>query len=220
MRSARWCLNLISILALVLASRGQPAPRRSAKPPSLEQIWKMDATYRDAEHGVAFRYPSVWLADTQLAYVPPALSIPSDVKPIAGFAYELGGFPRDRPLGPYATTNLEGFGVVYSAIAKGSPAECRAFAESLSKTPQSHTAVIADRSFWVYQTFNFGMMQSTSGKLYATYTNHLCYLFETDVAATSAGEELENIRQLTPAECRFIDQQLLNIMKSVRIVSR
>ena len=219
MRHLLSCLTLISILVLVVASGGQQTPARSPKPPTLAQVWDTDATYTDAEHGVTFRYPSVWQADTQLAYVPPALSIPSSEKPIAGFAYELDGSLREKTVAPYSRTNLEGFGIVYSVIARGSSAECKAFAASLSETPQSHIAVLAGRSFWVYETLDHAMMQFTEGKLYATYTNHMCYLFETDVAAVSVGA-LENARELTPAQYHSIDLHLLNIMKSVRIASR
>ncbi len=219
MRRLLSCLTLISILVLLVASGGQQTPGRFANPLTLARVWSLDATYTDAEHGVTFRYPSVWEADTHLAYVPPALSMPSSEKPIAGFGYELDSSLREGNVAPYSRTNLEGFGIVYSVIAKGSSAECKAFAASLSETPQSHTAVLAGRSFWVYKTFNFGMMQSTSGKLYATYTNQMCYLFETDVAAVSVGG-LENVRELTSAQSYSIDLHLLNIMKSVRIVSR
>ena len=210
---------LVTILVPVAQAKAQQARTQPQRPLTLAQVWKLDAVYKDSEHGVTFRYPSVWKADTQLAYVPPALSIPSDTKPIAGFAYELDGFPRARTAAPYSGTNLEGFGIVYSVIAAQSSATCKAYAASLSETGETHSALLADRSFWVYETFNFGMMQSTSGKLYATYSNHICYLFETDVAAASA-EELENIRQLTPAQSNYIDIQLLKIMKSVRIATR
>lgn len=83
--------------------------------------------------------------------------------------------------------------------------------------------MLAGRSFWVYETFNFGMMQSTSGKLYATHANHMCYFFETDVAAGSEGAlegGPENVRPLTSAENIYIEARLLSIMKSVRIVAR
>jgi hypothetical protein len=43
-------------------------------------------------------------------YIPPALTQSQD-EPIAGFGYEEGGFPRERVIGPYSATNLEGFGV-------------------------------------------------------------------------------------------------------------
>jgi hypothetical protein len=219
MRRLLSCLTLISILEPVAATKGQQTPARSHKPLTLAQVWNLDATYRDAEHGVTFRYPSVWQAETQFAYIPPALSSTSSTKPIAGFAYEEGGFPRDQVTGPYSATTLEGFGIVYSVIATGSSAECRASAASLSEPPQPHTTVLAGRSFWVFRTFDGAMMQSTSGRLYATFANHLCYLFETDVAASSAGV-LEDVRELTSAQSHSIDLHLLNIMKSVRIETR
>src|SRR4051812_4771240 len=99
MRRLLFCLTLISILAPVAA--GQPTTARSHKPLTLAQVWNLDATYKDAEHGVTFRYPSVWEADTQLAYNPPALSIPADIKPVVGFAYELDGSLLGKIVAPY-----------------------------------------------------------------------------------------------------------------------
>ena len=158
-------LTLILILAPAAAARGQQTPARFSKPLTLAQVWNLDAIYRDAEHGVTFRYPSVWRAETEFGYVPPALSRPSSEKPIAGFAYEEGGFPRDEVVGPYSKTNLEGFGIVYSVIRAEGPAKCKAFAASLSETPKPHTARLAGRSFWVYEISDQAMMQATSGRL-------------------------------------------------------
>jgi hypothetical protein len=209
---------LISIIALVCAARGQQ-PAQSRKPLTFAQVWTLDATYKDAEHGVTFRYPSVWEADTQLAYNPPALSIPADIKPVVGFAYELDGSLLGNIVAPYSRTNLEGFGIVYSVFAAGSSARCRAYAATLAETPQMHTVLLANRTFWRYETSTNGMMQSTSGWLYATYTNRLCYLFETDVAVGSK-EGRENVRELTSDQSRSIDLHLLSIMKSLRIEPR
>ena len=61
------------------------------------------------------------------------------------------------------------------------------------------------------------MSQSTSGKLYATYTGSTCYLFETDVAVVSPGV-VDNIQALTPAQLSFIESHLMDIIKSVQIV--
>jgi hypothetical protein len=133
--------------------------------------------------------------------------------------YEEGGFPRDQIVGPYSATNLQGFGIVYSAIPAADFAECKTFAASLSETPTRRTIVLGSRSFWVYETSEGAMMSVTSGNLYATYAKDTCYLFETGVAATSE-KALDNVPPLPPAQHRSIDQHMLNIMKSVRIVPR
>src|SRR5271168_1777101 len=105
-------------LLLVVEAPGQspkPISPLPAKPLTLKQVWTLDSTYADREHGVTFRYPSTWKATTQFGYHPPALTA-SQGAPIAGFGYSEGGFPRDTIVGPYAGTNLEGFGIVYSAV--------------------------------------------------------------------------------------------------------
>ena len=106
-------------LLLVFQASGQKAGPTSAQPTTsltLAQVWALDATYTDKQHGVNFRYPSVWQATMQFAYHPPALTGSASAKPIAGFGYSEGGFPRDHIAGPYSGTNLEGVGFAYSAF--------------------------------------------------------------------------------------------------------
>jgi hypothetical protein len=206
--------------ALVAQPSGQgPGPYQPPKLLTLTQVWTLNGTYNDQQQGVSFRYPAVWQATTQFGYHPPALTRLDEAKPIAGFAYSEGDFPRSRLRGPYAATNLEGIGVVYSALPATSLAECKAKAASLSETPELAPVVFGDRSFSVYETGSAGMSQSISGKLYATYAGPTCYLFETDVAVISPGV-VDGIQALTPAQLDFINTHLLDIMKSVRIVAR
>jgi hypothetical protein len=216
-------LNVLSAaslaLLLVVQTSGQGLGQTSAqpaKPFTLRQVWTLDRTYTDHQHGVTFRYPSTWQAGTQFGYHPPALTT-SESKPIAGFGYSEGGFLRDRIVGPYTSTNLEGVGLVYSVVPVASAAECEAKAASLSASPEHSQVVFGQHSFSVYKTFSGGMSQSMSGELYATYASSICYLFETNVAVVSPGT-VDDIQALTAAQLHDIDTHLLEIMKSVRIV--
>jgi len=207
-----------SLTLFIHQAAGQP--QASPAPPlTMAQVWTLDAVYADPQHGVTFRHPSTWAATTQFAYLPPALTQSADAKPIAGFGYSEGGFPRKRIVGPYSATNLEGFGIVYAAVAAASTAECNAKAASLSDQSQNSRIVFAGRGFQTYATGSAGMSQSIAGSLYATYSAHICYLFETDVAVASPGA-LDNIQPLTPAQSRDIQARLLNIMRSVRIAPK
>jgi hypothetical protein len=206
-------------LLLVVQTSGQDLaqiPAQPAKPLTLTQVWTLDATFTDHRHNVIFRYPSAWEATAQFAYHPPALTL-SKATPIAGFGYSEGGFPRDRIVGPYTGTNLEGVGIGYSAVPAASAAECEAKAASLSDSPKHSQIVFGHRSFSVYETGGAGMSQSIAGELYTTYVGSTCYLFETDVAVASP-DALDDIQMLTPAQLRYIDIHLLDIMKSVRIL--
>ena len=207
----------LAVLLVVQTSGQGPGqrPTQNAKPVKLRQVWTLDTTYTDRQHGVTFRYPSAWQAETQFGYHPPALTL-SATKPIAGFGYSEGGFPRDRIVGPYARTNLEGVGLVYSAVPAASVAECEAQAASLSDSPEHSQVVLGQRSFSVYKTFSGGMSQSMSGELYATYASSICYRFETNVAVASPGV-VDDIQTLTAAQLHDIETHLLEIMKSVRI---
>ena len=213
-RALPW-LTLILLFLTCGRTVAQTLAQR-AEPFTLTQVWKLDATYIDRQHGVTFRYPSSWEATTQFAYVPPALTV-SDAKPISGFGYSEGGFPRSQVVGPYSNTTLEGFGIVYSAVPAASAAECEAEAASLSHWPKRSKVTFGHRSFSVYDTGDEAMNQSTGGELYATFVASTCYLFETDVALVSP-EVVEDLPVLTSRQARQIDTHLLEIMKSVRIV--
>jgi len=175
---------------LIRQAFGQAPAQAPTKLFTLAQVWTLDATYNDQQNVVTFRYPKSWEAATQFGYHPPALINLDGIKPIAGFGYSEGGFPRDRMVGPYAGTNLEGFGLVYSAFPTASVTECERKAATLSDSPEHSTAVMQGRPFSVYETGSAGMSQYTSGTLYATYAGSICFLFETDVAASSAATEV------------------------------
>ena len=210
-------------LALLVVSQ-MPGQMRetSAKPLktlSLAQMWKLDATYTDQQHGVTFQYPSVWQATMQFAYHPPALTQSDFARPIAGFGYSEGGFPRNQIVGPYSGTDLEGVGFIYSAVPAASAAHCETWAISLSDSPKRSKVVIGGRSFSEYETGEGGMSQSISGNLYATYAGGTCYLFEADVAMVSASV-VDDIKPLDPPQVSAIFGHLTEIMKSVRITPK
>ena len=203
----------VALPSISQRERSAQKPAVPGAPFTLTQVWTLDATYSDEQHGVTFRYPRIWKPRAQFGYNPPALS-DATPKPIAGFGYEEGGFPRGRVVGPYSATNLEGFGIVYSAAPAANAAECDARANSMLEMSEHRTVVFGGRAFSEREKGEGGMSQSNSGKLYATYVHPNCYLFETDVATASA----DDIRDLTRAQLRVIETHLLDIMKSVRIV--
>ena len=218
-------LQVLLATSLALLPVAQPSaqgpgqtPSKPAKLLSLAQVWTMNGTYNDPQHGVSFRYPAVWQATTQFANHPPALTQSDAVKPIAGFGYSEGGFPRKQLVGPYGRTNLEGVGIVYAAVPAASAAACKATAKSVSGSPEGLPVTFGERSFSVYKTESAGMSQSISGNLYATYAGANCYLFETDVAVVSPGV-VDNIQVLTPPQLSFIDSHLVDIIKSVQIMT-
>ena len=207
---------LTIFLLLVVSAEGKRDRKAAAKPFTLQQVWAFDATYTDEQHGVSFRYPSIWKPETQFAYHPPMLT--QSEKPIAGFGYSEGGFPRDQIIGPYSATNLEGFGIVYSAIQMTNASACETTASSLSATPKHTSVIFGGRSFSERDTSGVGMSQSISGKLYASYVSPTCYLFETDVAVSSGA--LPDFQALTPEQMRLIEKNLQSIMRSVQIAAR
>lgn len=204
------------LLALLLAQAPAHQTAAPTKRLTLQQVWTLDATYADAEHGVTFRYPSRWDSMLQFGYHPPALT-QSEPKPIAGFGYEEGGFPRENKPGPYAGTTLEGFGMVYSAVPVADSAACDAKAADVSGGTKQSQAIFGGRSFSVFETEGAGMSQSMEGKLYATYVQPTCYLFETNMAMGGSAAEEAGVKALTQQQSSFIDEHLLAMMRSVRI---
>lgn len=206
------------LLTAIYGLEGEQASTSPAKPLTLKEVWGLDSTYTDQQHGVTFRYPSVWKAATQFGYHPPALTESDVAKPIAGFGYEEGGFPRDHIVGPYSANNLEGFGIVYSAIPAVNASECETTASTLGGgegTPEHRLVIFNGRSFSEHHTGQAGMSQSNSGRLYAIYVRPTCYLFETDVAVALGTRD--SVQALSPDQMRLIEDGLLKIMKSVHI---
>lgn len=215
-------LRLVPAVSLVSfgARAFEQVAAEPAKPLTIAQVWRLDAVYTDAQHGVSFRYPSSWKATTECGNHQPALAQSEEAKPIAGFGYIEGGFPRQATVGPYTNTNLEDFGIVYSAIPATSVTECETKAASIpNEHGQKAKAMFGGRTFSVYETGEGGVSQSVSGKLYVTYVQSTCYLFETDVAVASPGV-VDNIPALTQAQSDAIEAHLLGMMKSVRIVAK
>lgn len=222
MQQIWFSLAMVFVLVPFPSSGGDSNSGEVGKTPTLAQVWKQDGTYSDPAHGVTFRYPSVWGPSTQFGYWPPALE-GSAAPPIAGFGYRVGGFPRtqDEKKRPYSSTNLEGFGIVYSAIAATSTAQCSETAASLAYGAANRTAVFGGHTFTAYETGQGGMSQSAAGNLYATYAGQTCYLFETSVAVSEgAVGDVGGISSLTTAQSHFIEAHLLNILQSVRIAPR
>jgi hypothetical protein len=191
----------VALPSISQQERSAQNPAVPGAPFTLTQVWTLDATYSDEQHGVTFRYPRIGKPTAQFGYNSPVLTATTP-KPIAGFGYEEGGFPRDRVVGPYSTTNLEGFGIVYSAAAAANTAECDARATEISETPVHRTVVFGGRAFSERDTGEAGMSQSNSGKLYATYVHPNCYLFETDVAIASL-DDIDGLIASTAALYRY-----------------
>jgi len=208
-----WLALLIA--APVFGQGSAQTPVRHTKPFTLTQVWRLDKTYIDSQHGVTFQYPSIWQAELQFGYIPPALYWLDAPKPIAGFGYKEGPFPRDGIVGPYSKFNLEGFGIVYAAIPAADATACEAKASSMSYTPKLGITVFGGRPFAEYETGDGAMSQGNDGKLYSTYAQSVCYLFEIDVAQIFSVQD--EYRTLTQTQLNFIWGHLKDIMKSVRI---
>jgi hypothetical protein len=212
---------LVSALAAVFLlapirmfpQRAEPSPNARKMPFTLAQVWRLDGVYTDPQRGVSFRYPSVWKAANGFGYWPPALAESDQAKPIAGFAYREGLYPRDEAVGPYYKTNLEGFGIVYSAVPATNASACDAIAAAIANSQDDPIVTFGGRKFSVRATQANGMSQATYGNLYATYAGSTCYLFETGVA----GIALDRPEYLAPALRRSIEAHLLAIMKTVQI---
>ncbi len=202
------------------AAQANSEPLPQAKPGF---PWTPTTTYADPAHGVTFRYPAAFKPTTQFSYIPPLLKQSETVKPVAGFGYSLGGFPRTDFSGAYANTNLEGFGIAYAAVESANQKTCRATADSIAQLapnaePPAHET-INGRPFLVYPTGQEDMMKRLFGSLYATWTNRTCYLVETETGTVSPGV-VDGVDSLTPQQSAAIDAGLLRIVHSLLIAQR
>ena len=185
--------------------------------------WSPTVTYSDPAHGVAFRYPAAFKPQIQFSYIPPLLAQSDTVRPIAGFSYSLGGFPRTSFNGLYSHTTLEGFGVVYTAFSSSSNNACQSTAASIAQVEPGARPLppetINGLAFAVYPTAQAGMMKRLSGRIYAAFTQHTCYLVETGVGSVAPGVA-EGVDSLTPQQSKAIRAGLLRIVHSLLIAHR
>jgi hypothetical protein len=216
------------LLAVLFICRSFPAVSAQTadlpKPLTLDQVWSLDSTYTDQQHGIIFRYPSVWKPATQFGYIPPALTLAAGSHEnqipmrVTGFGYLPGEFPR-RAVGPYTATNLEGFGLVYSVLAVPNAAECDQKASYVAKGADNtrlSSVRIAGHSYAIYRIAGEAMNQTYAGRLYATYSHGACYLIETGVAAVVPGASI-NGQLPTPASVHGVAVHLWRLMETVRI---
>ncbi|AFL89408.1 hypothetical protein Terro_3186 [Terriglobus roseus DSM 18391] len=182
-------------------------------PRARKEVQSGVTTYTDSRNGVSFRYPSAWKAQTQFGYVPAALAQSEQVKLIAGFGYEVGGFPREQVGRPYAETNLEGFGVVYAAVRSPNRMACESISTSISGTSKFRTVLMGSHALTVRKTASSGMMQSNSGTLYVLYLRPNCFFFETAIAKATASSETG--RDPDAKQTHTIEALLLKVVKSV-----
>lgn len=203
-------------MGAVLAQNAPTPPNRTAKPLTQAQLWALDKVFTDSEHGVTFRYPSVWKAGTDFAYHPPVLTNSDDAKIVAAFGYDTMDPPPGGPSNPYAGTDLEGFGFTYATADASNRTQCEEMAATLADKKNHKTILIGRRPFSNYEVAQAGMSQSTGGDLYVTFAGATCYFFETDTGWIAPGVA-DDAKTLPERQSGYIQDQLFKIMNSVKI---
>jgi hypothetical protein len=209
------CLTL-SLAGLAWGQAVQKKSPTTSKRLTVAQVWALDATYTDREHGVTFRYPSVWTAGNDFAYHQPILTESNDARIIATYGYDTRNPSPDGPASPYSGTNLEGYGISYATAAGANQTQCETMAAAVADTKIHKSVLIGMRHFSNYEVGEGGMSQSTGGDLYVTFAGSTCYFFETDAGWITMGV-FDDVRPLSTRNSAFIFAHLWTVMQSVRI---
>ncbi len=211
-------LTLTALAFLLLTGCKAPAPAATADPnpasapatPATPPPQTVPTNgYADAEHGISFRYPTVWTTshDTQ-GYLPSAILDTPGVhaKQTVTFA----------PLGVYATTNLTNLNFTYALLRNATAQTCHdAVAKNQDSTGPVTTATVNGVPFTEISGGDAGMSHRLSITLDGTFRNGTCYLFERDEATIAPGVE-QGKRTLTDAEERALQRHLRDIFQSIR----
>ena len=165
--------------------------------------------YADPEHGISFRYPTVWTSShSQQGYLPSAILDTPGVhaKQTVTFA----------PLGVYATTNLTNLNFTYAFLRDATAQTCHdVVAKNQDSTGPVTTATVNGVPFTEISGGHAGMSHRLDITLDGTFRNGTCYLFERDEATIAPGVE-EGHRTLTDAEERALQRHLNDIFQSIR----
>jgi hypothetical protein len=170
-------------------------------------------TYRDAQYGVSFQYPSLWISDLDMRFYFPAKILQSDRHPLASVGF--GGSQKSK-VTPYPKTNLLGIQFAYTVLPNTTAQQCQDAAKAGDDTEKSTPETINGVTYQHYSTGDAGMCHSTDEQIYAASHANRCYLFEAMVESACEGVA-EGIRNITPAEIDTVNKQLHHVMQSVKI---
>ncbi len=185
-------------------------------PVTMHTMWSLDRTYNDHVHGVTFRYPGTWtLNNSAASYHAPALLESADIPTPIELSFAEGSFPRTQKHRPYSRTTLEVVDI-YAAKLIRDVSACNQLASTIADALDSTKRIVAGTPFYVRRTGKSGMSQFIEGRLYSTFMNQTCFLFETDAAGLADGVELK-AHTLSSHEYAIINARLFSIVRTIRI---
>jgi hypothetical protein len=165
--------------------------------------------YVDADNGVSFDYIAPWRpldADKDTDYLRPA------IQPVR-FALVL-----DTTNPPYAGTDFAGLAFSYVIAFAKTAAACKAVITANGDTAPGIAATVNGRHFDEAQGGDAAMHHQLSERLYSTFLNSRCYVFDLSLATAGFGVS-DDVRQMNDAERKDAEESLDDIFGTVKIAT-
>jgi hypothetical protein len=181
------------ILAATTASAQTPKPQH----------------YVDADNGVSFDYIAPWRpldADKDTDYLRPA------IQPV------LAALVLDKTDPPYGGTDFAGLAFSYAIAPAKTAADCKAAITANGDTAPSITVTVNGRAFASAQGGDAAMNHQLSERIYSTFANNRCYVFDLSLATAGFGVS-DDLRQMNDAERKDAEESLDDIFGTVKITA-
>jgi len=165
--------------------------------------------YVDADNGVSFDYPAPWRpldADKDTDYLRPS------IQPVRA------AIVLDETNPPYQGTDFAGLAFNYVIGPQTTAAACAAAITQFGDTAPAAPVTINGRHFAAAQGGDAAMNHQLSERLYSTFANGRCYVFDLSLATAGFGVS-DDVRQMNEAERKDAEESLDDIFGTVRIAT-
>jgi hypothetical protein len=169
-------------------------------PPTLQH-------YNDAANGVSFDYVSPWRpydADKDTDYLRPS------IQPV------IAAIVLDTANPPYPGTDFAGLSFSYAIAGAKTPAACAAAITQFGDTAPGAPVTVNGVHFSFAEGGDAAMNHQLTERLYSTFANGRCYVFDLSLATAGFGAD-DEVRQLNDAERKDAEESLDDIFGTVKI---
>ena len=189
------------VCTLMLGAFAASAQTRSAPP--LQH-------YNDAENGVSFNYVSPWRPlDTgkDTDYLRPS------IQPV------IAAIVLDTTNPPYPGTDFAGLSFSYAIAPAKTAAACAAVITQFGDTAPGAPVKVNGVRFSFAEGGDAAMNHQMTERLYSTFANGRCYVFDLSLATAGFGPTDDGVRQMNDAERKDAEESLDDIFSTVRIAT-
>jgi hypothetical protein len=165
--------------------------------------------YADADNGVSFDYTAPWRpldVDKDTDYLRPS------IQPVRA------AIVLDKTDPPYQGTDFAGLSFNYVIGPQTTATDCTAAITQFGDTAPAAPVTINGRHFAAAQGGDAAMHHQLSERIYSTFANGRCYVFDLSLATAGFGVS-DDLRQMNEAERKDAEESLDDIFGTVRIAT-